>query len=661
MQTCYTPCTAWDCDAPRPSYDQFVRWGQGVAMAGLSGREYLANAAAIAQTAMVNNALAGVVGGGAVAMQVGALFLATAAAVTVITPGATLVTVGAALSLAIPAAALAGVLAAIAGVVMLSMRLNDELSLPGRLASLVVGARDSAYDSTALLKSDDDVTTLFSLFTAATLPVPSLGRQCDNSLIPVRNYGDDAADEVFFWDPETGRPVSVKTTPCLNPTPVPETSPADPHFVIRSLATGQVTSSPTVSLKVRDDTADVRVSDEWLVVKGSNTPQVQALSVNFTGWDGRARTASVTRTPGGVYAFSGLTADGLVKGVDPGTCEAERTCWSGQELHYIGADGTKYRAILAGPVIGSPTHSVEPTVNHPVTFDAGGFRTHGTTVPFYEWRFQTPGCATPCTSPVVGETATFTWREPGTYQVQLSARSFGDWPSMVKTFEVEVQSGSPPRLTVDPDCETTADMECSPRTWTVGSVATLAARIDKDLPEDTEWLTVDWGDGRLDRSVHRPGEPDAPGPIRFGDLSATAFTVHATHTYAAPGTYHGTVTVSDGFGQQTSLPFTETIEPKLAQTIAFADLPNRRIGETFDLSATGGGSANPVTFSSGASAVCVSSGDRGQTIELVGVGTCVIYASSTATPRTSGPLPRGRRSRSPRVRRRSRSSRGPGR
>ena len=197
---------------------------------------------------------------------------------------------------------------------------------------------------------------------------------------------------------------------------------------------------------------------------------------------------------------------------------------------------------------------------------------------------------------------------------------------MVKTFEVKVQAGSPPRLTVDPDCATTADVECSPRNWRVGSVTTLGARIDKDLPEDTEWLTVDWGDGRVDRSAHRPGEPDAPGPIRFGDLSATAFTVHATHTYATHGTYHGTVTVSDGFGQQTSLPFTETIEPKLAQTIAFGDLPNRRVGETFDISATGGGSANPVTFSSGTSAVCVSSGDRGQTIELVGVGTCVIYA-----------------------------------
>ena len=64
---------------------------------------------------------------------------------------------------------------------------------------------------------------------------------------------------------------------------------------------------------------------------------------------------------------------------------------------------------------------------------------------------------------------------------------------------------------------------------------------------------------------------------------------------------------------------------KGAQTITFTSTPptGAVVGPTYALAATGGGSGNPVLFSSGSPAVCTVSG---ATVGFVGVGTCVIDA-----------------------------------
>ena len=72
---------------------------------------------------------------------------------------------------------------------------------------------------------------------------------------------------------------------------------------------------------------------------------------------------------------------------------------------------------------------------------------------------------------------------------------------------------------------------------------------------------------------------------------------------------------------------TLTINPA-SQLISFGPLANHLLGdEPFTVSATGGGSGNPVTFSAGPIAVCAASGTNGQTITLVGVGTCIVTAN----------------------------------
>jgi len=72
---------------------------------------------------------------------------------------------------------------------------------------------------------------------------------------------------------------------------------------------------------------------------------------------------------------------------------------------------------------------------------------------------------------------------------------------------------------------------------------------------------------------------------------------------------------------------TLTINPA-SQLISFGPLANHLLGDDpFRVSATVGGSGNPVTFSAGPTGVCAASGTDGQTITLVGVGTCTVIAN----------------------------------
>ena len=64
------------------------------------------------------------------------------------------------------------------------------------------------------------------------------------------------------------------------------------------------------------------------------------------------------------------------------------------------------------------------------------------------------------------------------------------------------------------------------------------------------------------------------------------------------------------------------------QVITFAELEIKVIGDPdFTLSATGGGSGNPVVFTSSDETVAMCTGTNGQTVKIIGVGTCDIYAN----------------------------------
>jgi hypothetical protein len=71
---------------------------------------------------------------------------------------------------------------------------------------------------------------------------------------------------------------------------------------------------------------------------------------------------------------------------------------------------------------------------------------------------------------------------------------------------------------------------------------------------------------------------------------------------------------------------------KADQSISFAALGNKVFGNaSFAVSATGGGSGNPVTFSIGASDNCTSGGTNGSTITITGAGSCTVTANQAGT------------------------------
>ncbi len=71
-----------------------------------------------------------------------------------------------------------------------------------------------------------------------------------------------------------------------------------------------------------------------------------------------------------------------------------------------------------------------------------------------------------------------------------------------------------------------------------------------------------------------------------------------------------------------------TAAQKAAQTITFGALGTKTFGDPpFTVSATGGGSGNPVTFSSTTPGVCTTTGTNGSTVTLVAASACSVTAS----------------------------------
>jgi hypothetical protein len=113
--------------------------------------------------------------------------------------------------------------------------------------------------------------------------------------------------------------------------------------------------------------------------------------------------------------------------------------------------------------------------------------------------------------------------------------------------------------------------------------------------------------------------------------SSVSVTTSSATTPVGTFTFH--VTATDGVGcQDTQLTvsaqqLTLTVT-KADQTISFGTLANKTFGDSaFTVSATGGASGNPVTFSVGATDPCTRSGSSGATITIIGVGTCTVTAN----------------------------------
>jgi sugar lactone lactonase YvrE len=102
-------------------------------------------------------------------------------------------------------------------------------------------------------------------------------------------------------------------------------------------------------------------------------------------------------------------------------------------------------------------------------------------------------------------------------------------------------------------------------------------------------------------------------------------------TPIAAGTFNGVVTATNTVAPDATQNFSITIA-KASQAITFGTLPDRIIGTgPFGLSATGGASGNPVTFSSLTTGTCTATGANGGTLTLVSTGTCTIAADQAGT------------------------------
>jgi hypothetical protein len=115
--------------------------------------------------------------------------------------------------------------------------------------------------------------------------------------------------------------------------------------------------------------------------------------------------------------------------------------------------------------------------------------------------------------------------------------------------------------------------------------------------------------------------------VSFGDTPATSFTVESPASISAVvgAGSSGNVSVTNPGGTAVLAGFTYV---KLNQAIVFDELNNVTYGgESFTVSAAGGASGNPVTFTSADPSVATCSGTNGATITILKAGSTSIYAN----------------------------------
>ncbi|MBD8526095.1 fibronectin type III domain-containing protein [Pseudomarimonas arenosa] len=95
--------------------------------------------------------------------------------------------------------------------------------------------------------------------------------------------------------------------------------------------------------------------------------------------------------------------------------------------------------------------------------------------------------------------------------------------------------------------------------------------------------------------------------------------------------YTFTVTATNGVGTSAPSAVSNSVTPVASQAISFGSAPTVLVEGTGALSATGGGSGNPVVFSSQTTGVCTVSGTNGSTVTGVTVGSCTIAANQAGS------------------------------
>jgi len=203
-----------------------------------------------------------------------------------------------------------------------------------------------------------------------------------------------------------------------------------------------------------------------------------------------------------------------------------------------------------GPTAAFSASTTTPELGQPVTFEGGESQDSDGSITAYEWNFGdgSPG--------VSGAAATHAYAAFGTYTVTLRVTDkSGQIATATRVVEVDEVDESP-----------IAEFSFAPSTATAGSPVAFNATASRD--EDGSIASFAWN---------------------FGDGSTAGSGVAPEHTFASPGTYTVTLTVTDSAGRSASAPRSVTvIEPPPAPPVLVSGLSGYSSGPAGASSGVGG-------------------------------------------------------------------------
>ena len=150
--------------------------------------------------------------------------------------------------------------------------------------------------------------------------------------------------------------------------------------------------------------------------------------------------------------------------------------------------------------------------------------------------------------------------------------------------------------------------------------------IDQTIAFGTAPVVSVGGAGTLSATGGASGNP-----VTFSSQTAGVCTTGGTNGSTVTGVTAGNCIIAAnqiGNANYNAAPLvTQSFSVAMGtQTIAFGAAPGLAVGGTGTVSATGGGSGNPTTFTSQTTDVCVTSGTDGSTVTGLTAGTCIIAA-----------------------------------
>ena len=278
-------------------------------------------------------------------------------------------------------------------------------------------------------------------------------------------------------------------------------------------------------------------------------------------------------------------ADGVV--VSPSTCLADHTCSLSDSIQMLRTaslkaatpDNLSYFTVSVVPAV-QPTI----TVTQPATVTEGSSAAFSASIsggagPYSEqWYFRPATsaqtlCLTPSNvcgydGPYSGTQVSHTWQAGGTFNGVLLVTDNGGRTSE-QDFTISVADVAH-RPHPEPRRRPRRPPRC-PRHH--------PRHFHHTGADDTESLTVDWGDGNRDSFNGGGGNPYllVPG-MQITHITDTEIDFTVAHVYANAGTYQVTISDTDGAGGSASQATTETIYPQTAATTLQVSSPAPVVG-----------------------------------------------------------------------------------